>query len=72
LRPINRFSLELEEVITTTIESDEALAETFNIDVGELGFVFPISLLVGNGDVVIIENNEELENALDNASNYCN
>jgi len=69
---INRFSLELEEVITTTIENDETLAETFNIDIGELGFVFPIKLLGGNGSVVTIESKEELESALDNSNNYCN
>lgn len=69
---INRFNLELEEVITITIENDETLAETFDIDIGELGFVFPIELLGGNGSVVTIESKEELENALDNSSNYCN
>jgi hypothetical protein len=69
---INRFSLELEEVITTTVENDETLAETFGIDIGELGFVFPIKLLGGNGSIVTIESNEELESALDNSINYCN
>ncbi|MCB4798943.1 hypothetical protein [Neotamlana laminarinivorans] len=69
---LNRFNLQLEEVVTTTIETDEALAEAFGIDVGELGFVYPIELLGGNGSVITIENNEALENALNNPANYCN
>lgn len=69
---VNRFNLELEEVITTIIENDETLAETFGIDIGELGFVFPIVLLDGNGSVVNIQSNDELESALDNSINYCN
>ena len=69
---INRFNLQLEEVITTTIENNEDLITTFNTNVGELGFVFPISLLGANGDILTIETNEALESALDNSSMYCN
>lgn len=69
---INRFNLELEEVITTTLENDEDLIETFSIDVGELGFVFPISLIGLNGSVLEIDTNAALENALDNSVEYCN
>ncbi len=68
---VNRFNLQLEEVITTTIENDEDLITTFNTDVGELGFVFPINLLGQDGTVLTIETNEALEIALDSAATYC-
>jgi hypothetical protein len=69
---VNRFNLQLEEVITSTIENDEDLITTFNTDTGELGFVYPISLLGQNGSIVVIESNETLKNTLDNSSTYCN
>jgi hypothetical protein len=69
---VNRFSLQLEEVITTAIENDEDLASAFGTDVGELNIIFPINLLGANGTVLTIENNEALEDALDNSSTYCN
>jgi hypothetical protein len=63
---INRANQEI------TIENDEDLATTFEANVNELSFVFPINLLGGNGTIVTIETNETLENALDNSSTYCN
>ncbi len=68
---VNRFNLQLEEVITTTIENDEDLTTTFNTDIGELEFVFPINLLGQNGTVVTIDTNDALEIALDSAATYC-
>jgi len=69
---VHRFNLELEEVITYDILNDEGLIDVFSEDEGDLVFEYPINLLGQDGTILIIETNEELENALDNSLDYIN
>jgi len=69
---VHRFSLELEEVITYEIETNEDLIEVFSEDIGELTFEYPINLLGQDGTVLVINTNEELETAFNNSLDYVN
>lgn len=69
---VNRFSIELEEVITYAIENDIELVDTFEEEIGELVFVYPINLIGQDGSINEVSSNEILENLLENSTNYCN
>lgn len=67
---INRANQQIDEIIT--LENDEDLVATFSTIPNDLNFIFPINLLGADGNLLVIETNEALENALNDSSNYCN
>ncbi|ALJ06060.1 hypothetical protein APS56_13375 [Pseudalgibacter alginicilyticus] len=66
---VNRTNKQIDDVIT--LENDEDLVTTFNTNADELTFIFPIKLLGADGTHLIVESNDNLENAIDNSVDYC-
>ncbi|OEK08981.1 hypothetical protein A8C32_13840 [Flavivirga aquatica] len=68
---IDRFNIQSEEIVTTTIENDEDLINIFNSNVGELSIDYPINLLGGDNTTLTVETNEELLETLNQSAIYC-
>jgi len=68
---VNRFDIQLEEAITSTIRTDKELTRIFGIDAGELRINYPVSLIGGDGVTITVKTNDELLKELNDAHLYC-
>ncbi|MBQ0786378.1 MAG: LamG domain-containing protein [Oceanihabitans sp.] len=70
---ISMYNTDFQVIDTVTINDDEALyAFIENLEGGVLASInFPVTMVLANGDTVVVENNSEMEAAIEAAEDAC-
>ena len=70
---ISIYNTDFQVINTVAINDDEALYDFIeNLEGGVLASLnFPVTLVLANGETLVVENNQELEEAIENAEDDC-